>query len=98
MRIKKEHGGLGAQIAHGRFQEEAPAQLVDLVVRDAPTPQAKGKIERSMRTFQHRVRALVKDAVASAGVTDLQSAMRVVEEDPLEHPERWPRKLGSFRL
>ena len=24
--------------------------------------------------------------------------LRVVEEDPLEHPERWPRKLGSFRL
>lgn len=24
--------------------------------------------------------------------------LRVVEEDPLECPKRWPRKLGSFRL
>ena len=178
------HEGVDIVTAYGRM-----CRALSVTHRIAPTPQAKGKIERSMRTFQHRVRALVMDAVASAGVTDLQSAMpvverhrlfwnanhvnrttgmtpeqayqacvkagkidyrpapspallelfaarhemrtvvggnriqyggrtyeigptarkrvwlvirpdvlRVVEEDPLEHPERWPRKLGSFRL
>lgn len=44
----------------------------------APTPQAKGKVERHMRTLQHRVRTIVLDAIASAGVTDLVGAAPVV--------------------
>lgn len=44
----------------------------------APTPQAKGKIERHMRTLQHRLKALVLDAIASAGVANLAGAAPVV--------------------
>lgn len=58
---------------------ERMCQALSVTHRIASTPQAKGKIERSMRTFQHRVRALVMDAVASAGVTDLQSVAPILE-------------------
>jgi hypothetical protein len=43
----------------------------------ATSPQAKGKIERSMRTFQHRVRALVLSAAASSQISDLAGANAV---------------------
>lgn len=47
----------------------------------APTPQAKGKIERYMRTFQHRL-AIV---LASQGVEDVTSANEVA----FEHYRHW---------
>ena len=67
------HEGEDIATAYGRMC--AALSVRHLV---APTPQAKGKIERHMRTLQHRVRALVLDAVASAGVTDLEGAAPVV--------------------
>ena len=49
--------------------------------RIAPTPQAKGKIERSMRTFQHRL-AIV---FASQGIEDMTAANEVA----FEHYRHW---------
>ena len=67
------HEGEDINTAYGRM---CAAFGVTHIV--APTPQAKGKIERHMRTLQHRVRTLVLDAIASAGVTDLEGAAPVI--------------------
>ncbi len=67
------HEGEDINTAYGRMC--AAFGVTHLV---APTPQAKGKIERHMRTLQHRVRTLVLDAIASAGVTDLEGAAPVI--------------------
>lgn len=50
----------------------------------APTPQAKGKIERDMRTFQHRL-AIV---FAAQGVSDAEEANAVA----FEHYRHWNSK------
>jgi len=52
--------------------------------RIAPSPQAKGKIERSLRKHVWFV------------IHDRQ--FWVVEEEPSPLATRWPKKLGHFRL
>ena len=42
----------------------------------APTPEAKGKIERAMRTFQHRIVVTLK----AAGVDNEVRAQRLIAE------------------
>lgn len=46
----------------------------------APTPQAKGKIERSMRTFQHRLAIILK-----AGGADNAERANVLAREHIEH-------------
>ena len=66
------HEGEDIATAYGRM-----CGALSVTHQVAPTPQAKGKIERSMRTFQHRVRALVLAAMASSQVTSLTEAVAV---------------------
>ena len=66
------HEGEDIATAYGRM-----CRALSVTHQVAPTPQAKGKIERSMRTFQHRVRALVLAAMASSQVTCLTEAVAV---------------------
>ena len=67
------HEGEDIKTAYGRMC--AALSITHLV---APTPQAKGKIERSMRTFQHRVAAIVTVALAVRQVADLAEANDLV--------------------
>ena len=67
------HEGEDIGTAYGRM-----CAAFGVTHRVAPTPQAKGKVERHMRTLQHRVRTLVLDAIASAGVTDPDGAAPVI--------------------
>ena len=67
------HEGEDIKTAYGRM---CAALSVNHLV--APSPQAKGKIERSMRTFQHRVAAIVTAAVAMKRISGLAEANEVV--------------------
>lgn len=59
-------------------------RVFDILHLVAPTPQAKGKIERDMRTFQHRL-AIV---FASQGVSNAEEANRVA----FDHYRHWNSK------
>ena len=67
------HEGEDIKTAYGRMC--AALSVTHLV---ATSPQAKGKIERSMRTFQHRVAAIVTAAAATKPVQSLAEANELV--------------------
>ncbi len=74
------HEGEDIKTAYGRM---CAALSINHLV--APSPQAKGKIERSMRTFQHRVASLVTGALLTEPAIDLAMANEIVKR----HVEYW---------
>ena len=77
------------QFPVGGDQRLLPLQVAHLV---APTPQAKGKIERSFQTFQNRLVTLM----AHAGVSDWQSADSILQMEIQRRSRKTLRTTGRI--